>query len=122
MKTTLTSSSILWSCFGSIVKLTKVACPRLFLHTNKGIRTHKPTSFAAHPKKTDILIVAPNYNRYAHTLPHHQAQELWAMFFALQSDFAKGTAAITSDGMLVIYDFGCTCAITFDKSNFIGPI
>jgi hypothetical protein len=44
------------------------------------------------------------------------------MFFALQSDFAKGTAAITSDGMLVVYDFGCTCAITFDKSSFIGPI
>jgi hypothetical protein len=44
------------------------------------------------------------------------------MLFALHSDFAKGTTSITSDDMLIVLDSGCTCAITFDKSDFVGPI
>jgi hypothetical protein len=44
------------------------------------------------------------------------------MLIALHSDFTEGTAPITWDDMRVILDSGCTCAITFDKSDFIGPI
>jgi hypothetical protein len=44
------------------------------------------------------------------------------MLFALHFDFAEGTTPITSDDMLVILDSGCTCAITFDKSDFIRPM
>jgi hypothetical protein len=92
------------------------------MRTNKGIHSPKPVSYSLRPKKDDIPILAPNFNRYARTLPFHQAAELRAMLFALHSDFAEGTAPITSDDMLVILDSGCTCAITFDKSDFVGPI
>jgi hypothetical protein len=44
------------------------------------------------------------------------------MLFTLHSNFAEGTTPIMSDDMLVVLDSGCTCAITFDKSDFIGPI
>jgi hypothetical protein len=50
----------LW--YSSIVELTKTARPRLFLHTNRGIRTHRPLSYSLHPKKLDIPILAPNFN------------------------------------------------------------
>jgi hypothetical protein len=110
----------LW--YSSIVELTKAACPRLFLRTNRGIRTHRPLSYLLHPKKLDIPVLAPNVNHYAHPLHHSQATEIHAMLFTLHSDFAEGTTPITSDDMLVILDSGCTCAITFDKSDFIGPI
>jgi hypothetical protein len=79
-------------------------------------------SYSLSPKKNDIPILALDYNRYAHTLPHYQAQELLTMLFALHSDFAEGTASIMSNDMLVVLDSGCTCTITFNKSGFIGPI
>ena len=44
------------------------------------------------------------------------------MLFALHSDYSEGTAPLTSDDLLVVLDSGCTCAITFDKSDFIGTI
>jgi hypothetical protein len=44
------------------------------------------------------------------------------MLFALQLDFLEGTAPITSNDMLVILDSGCTCAISFNKNDFVGPI
>jgi hypothetical protein len=44
------------------------------------------------------------------------------MLFALHTDFSEGTAPVTSDDLLVVLDSGCTCAITFDKSDFVGPI
>ena len=122
MKTTWNTSTIIRSWYSSIVELTKTARPRLFLCTNRGIRTHRPLSYSLHPKKLDIPILAPSFNRYAHLLPHSQAAEIRAMLFTLHSDFAEGTTPITSDDMLIILDSGCTCAITFNKSDFIGPI
>ena len=122
MKTTWCTSPIIRSWYSSITELTKLARPHLFLRTNRGIQTHRPTSFSQRPSKIEIPILAPNFNRYAYPLPNHQAAELHAMFFALHSDFAEGTASITSDDMLVVLDSGCTCAITFDKSDFVGPI
>jgi hypothetical protein len=44
------------------------------------------------------------------------------MLFTLHSNFDEGTAPITSDDMLVVLDSGCTCAITFDKDDFVGQI
>ena len=57
-----------------------------------------------------------------HFLPHQHAVEIRAMLFALHSNFDEGTAPITSDDMLVVLDSGCTCAITFDKDDFVGQI
>ena len=122
MKTTWNTSPILRSWYGSIVELTKAARPRLFLRTNKGVRRPNPTPFTARPRKMDISILAPVLNRHAHPLPPCHAAEIRAMLFALQSDFSEGTAPITSDDMLVILDSGCTCAISFDKNDFVGPI
>jgi hypothetical protein len=62
------------------------------------------------------------FNQHANSLPYHQAAEIRAMLFALHSDFAEGTAPLTSDDMLVVLDSGCTWAISFDKSDFVGPI
>jgi hypothetical protein len=50
-------------------------------------------------------------------MPPKHAAELRAMLFALQSDFAEGTAPLT-----FVLDSGCTCAVTFDKTDFVGPI
>ena len=44
------------------------------------------------------------------------------MLFALHNDFSKGTAAITSNDFMVILDSGCTCAISFDKKDFVDSI
>ena len=44
------------------------------------------------------------------------------MLFAVHNNFSEGTAAITSDNFMVVLDSGCTCAIRFDKNNFVGPI
>jgi hypothetical protein len=38
------------------------------------------------------------------------------------SNFDEGTAPITSDDMLIVLNSGCTCAITFDKDDFVGQI
>ena len=69
---------------------------------------------------TEIPILAPDYNKFARLFPYQQAAELCAMLFALHSNFDKGTAPITSDDMLVVLDSGCTCAIMFDKDDFVG--
>jgi hypothetical protein len=122
MKTTWSTSPILRSWYGSIVELTKAARPRLFLRTNKGVRWPHPASFTAHPRKADIPILAPVLNQNAHPLPPCHTAEIRAMLFALQSDFSEGTAPITSNDMLVILDSSCTCAISFDKNDFVGPI
>jgi hypothetical protein len=45
MKTTWGISQILRSWYGFVVELTKAACPRLFMQTNKGIRRHTPQSY-----------------------------------------------------------------------------
>ena len=44
------------------------------------------------------------------------------MLFVLHNSFSKGTATITSDNFMVVLNSGCTCAISFDKNNFVGPI
>ena len=122
MKTTWGSSAIIRSWYGSIVEITKAARPRLFMRTNKGVRRPTPKSYSDRPRMTEIPILAPDYNKFARLLPYHQAAELRAMLFALHSNFNEGTAPITSDDMLVVLDSGCTCAITFDKDDFVGQI
>ena len=44
------------------------------------------------------------------------------MLFMLHNDFSEGTTAITSDDFMVILNSGCTCAISFNKHDFVGPI
>ena len=44
------------------------------------------------------------------------------MLFVLHSNFSKGTVPITSDDFMVVLNSGCTCAISFNKSDFISPI
>ena len=44
------------------------------------------------------------------------------MLFALHNDFSEGTAAITSDDFMVVLDSGCTCAISFNKKDFVDSI
>ena len=70
----------------------------------------------------DIPLPAPDYNPSAQALPFQQAKEYQAMLFALHTDYSKGTAPVTSDDLLVVLDSGCTCAISFDKHDFVGPI
>jgi hypothetical protein len=82
-----------------------------------------PNIFYRPSRKADITILAPVLNQHAHPLPPCHAAEICAMLFALQLDFSEGTAPITSNDMLVvIVDSGCTCAISFDKNDFVGPI
>jgi hypothetical protein len=122
MKTSWGTSSILWSWYGSVVELTKAARPRLFMRTNKGIRRPKPLSYTNRPRKDHIPILAPVFNASASPLPHSHAANIRAMLTALHSDYSEGTAPLTSDDLLVVLDSGCTCAITFDRSDFVGPI
>ena len=72
--------------------------------------------------KLEIPIPAPDFNPTAQVLSFQQAKDYRAMLFALHSDYSEGTAPVTSDDLLVILDSGCTCAISFDKQDFIGPI
>jgi hypothetical protein len=52
--------------------------------------------------KAQIPILAPDYNKYTRVLPSWQAEDIHAMLFALHTDFSKGTAPVTSDGLLVV--------------------
>jgi hypothetical protein len=91
------------------------------MSTFVGVRRPNPTPFTARPQKMDIPLLASVLNRHAHPLPPCHAAEIRAMLFDLQLDFSEGTAPITSNDMLVILDSGCTCAISFDKNDFVGP-
>jgi hypothetical protein len=122
MKTTWGTSQILCSWYGSVVELTKTAHPHLFMQTNKGIRHLTPQSYTNRPLKTSIPILTPVFNDSTSPLPPHQAAKLRAMLFALHSDYSEGTVPLTSDDLLVVLDSGCTCAITFNKSDFIDTI
>ena len=44
------------------------------------------------------------------------------MLFMLHNDFSEGTTAITSNDFMVVLNSGCTCVISFDKHDFVGPI
>ena len=44
------------------------------------------------------------------------------MLFVLHNAFSEGTTAIMSDDFMVVLDSGCTCAISFNKDDFAGPI
>ena len=44
------------------------------------------------------------------------------MLFALHTDYSEGTAPVTLDDLLIVLDSGCTCTISFDKHDFVGPI
>ena len=44
------------------------------------------------------------------------------MLFTLHTDYSEGTAPVPSDDLLVVLDSGCTCTISFDKHDFVGPI
>jgi hypothetical protein len=104
------------------MEITKAMHPQLFMRTNKGVCRPTPQSYSDRPQKAAIPIRAPDYNKFACLLPSCHAADLHAMLFALHSNFDKGTAPITSDDMLVVLDSGCTCAITFDKDDFVGQI
>ena len=121
MKTTWSCSSIVRSWFCSII-ITHSICPHLFLQTCKGIqwphRVSQPTCFS----KTDIPIPVPDFNPTAQVLPFWQAQEYCAMLFALHTNYSKGMAPVTSNDLLVVLNFSCTCAISFDWHDFVGLI
>ena len=122
MKMTWNFSPIIWSWYGSILKITHAIHPNLFTQTHKSIRRPTPISYSSLFCMTDILIPALNINPTATALLFHQAKELHAMLFVLHSNFSEGTAPITSDDLLVVLDSGCTCTISFNKNNFVGPI
>ena len=44
------------------------------------------------------------------------------MLFVHHSDFSVSTAPITSNDLLVVLNSGCTCTISFNKNDFVGPI
>ena len=72
--------------------------------------------------KLDIPIPAPDFNPTAQVLSFQQAKDYCVMLFTLHSNYSEGTAPVTSDDLLVILDSGCTCTISFNKQDFIGPI
>ena len=122
MKMTWNTSPIIKSWYASVLDITHSICPHLFAQTHKGIRRPTPVSHSGRFRKEDIPIPAPNFNPSATSLPFHQAKEIRAMLFVLHNDFSEGTAAITSSNLMVVLDSSCTCAISFDKDDFAGPI
>ena len=70
----------------------------------------------------EIPLPASDYNPTAQVLPFWQAQDYQASLFSLHTDYFKETAPVTSNDLLVVLDSGCTCAISFDKHDFVGPI
>ena len=122
MKMTWNSSPIIRSWYASVLDITCSIRPHLFAQTRKGIRHPTPISHSAHFCKEDIPIPAPDFNPSATSLSFHQAKDVCTMLFALHNDFSEGTTAITSDDFMVVLDSGCTCAISFNKDNFVGPI
>ena len=122
MKTTWNTSPIIKSWYASVLDITHSIRPHMFARTRKGIRCPTPISHSAHFCKEDIPIPAPDFNPSATSLPFHQAKEVHALLFTLHNDFSEGTANITSDDFMVVLDSGCTCAISFDKKDFVGSI
>ena len=72
--------------------------------------------------KMDIPIPAPDFNPSAQVLSFQQAKDYRVMLFALHTNYSEGTAPVTLDDLLVVLDSGCTCAISFDKQDFVGLI
>ena len=56
------------------------------------------------------------------TTIQQRPKDMCTMLFALHNDFSEGTTTITSDDFMVVLDSGCTCVISFDKHDFVGPI
>ena len=122
MKTTWNTSPIIKSWYNSVLDITRSIRPHLFTRTRKGIRRPTPVSQSARFRKEDIPLPAPDFNPSAASLPLPQAKELRVLLFAMHNDFSEGTATITSDDFMVVLDSGCTCAISFDKKDFVGSI